>query len=73
MLGPLLFIIYICDLHIEEYEAIKSASYADDTTAFTYGQSFSEIIEKLEIYMSKICQLFHYNGSRADPGNLIFY
>ena len=37
-----------------EYDAIEFASYADDTTPYTYGQSFDEIIEKLEIDMSKI-------------------
>ena len=30
ILGPLLFIIYICDLFME-YDAIEFASYADDT------------------------------------------
>ena len=47
------FFIYICDLFME-YDVIEFASYADDTTPYTYGQSFDEIIEKLEIDMSKI-------------------
>ena len=57
IIGPLLFIIYICDLFIE-YDAIEFASYADDTTPYTYGKSFDKIIEKLETDMLKICEWF---------------
>ena len=39
-----------------EYGAIEFASYADDTAPYSYGQSFHEIIEKLEIEMSKNCK-----------------
>ena len=53
ILGPLLFIIYICDLFIE-YDALEFASYIDDTTPYSYEQSFDERIEKLEIDMSII-------------------
>ena len=53
ILGPLLSNIYICDLFMK-YDAIKFASYADDTTPYTYGQSFEEITEKLEIDNFKI-------------------
>ena len=55
-----------------EYDAIEFASYADDTTPYTYGQSFDEIIEKLEIDMSKICEWFHHNGLKANPGKFYF-
>ena len=53
-----------------EYYAVEFASYADDTTPYTYGQSFDEIIEKLEINcleirMSKICEWFLHNGFKA--------
>ena len=34
-----------------EYDTIEFASYTDDTTPYTYGQSFDEVIEKLEIDM----------------------
>ena len=71
ILGPLLFITYICDLFIE-YDATKLASYADDTTPYTYGQSFDEIIEKLEIDMPKICESFHHNGFKANPEKFHF-
>ena len=53
ILGPLLFIIYICHLFME-YDAIEFAIYADDATPYTYGQSFDKIIEKLETDMSNI-------------------
>ena len=41
ILGPLLFIIYICDFFME-CDALEFASYADDTTTYTYGQSFDK-------------------------------
>ena len=54
-----------------KYDAIEFASYADDKTPYTYGQSFDEIVEKLKIYISKICEWFHHNGFKAIQGNLI--
>ena len=56
-----------------EYDAIEFASCADDTTPYTYGQSFDEIIEKLEIDMSKISEWFHHNSFKAIQENFIFY
>ena len=53
ILGPLLFIIYICHLFME-YDAIEFAIYADDAAPYTYAQSFDKIIEKLETDMSNI-------------------
>ena len=35
---------------------IELARYADDTTTYIYEQSFDEIIEQLEIDVSKICE-----------------
>ena len=71
ILGPLLFIIYICDLFME-YDPIEFASYADDTTPYTYGQSFHEIIEKLQTDMSNIFEWFHHNGFKANPAKFHF-
>ena len=71
ILEPLLFMIYISDLFME-YDAIEFQSYADDTTPYTYGENFNEIIDKLEIDMSKICELFHHNGFKANPGKFHF-
>ena len=69
--GSLLFIICICDLFMK-YDAIEFANYADDTNLYAYGQSFDEIIEKLEIDMSNICQWFHHNGFKANPGKCFY-
>ena len=55
ILGPVLFIIYICHLFME-YDVIEFASYVYDTTPYTYGQYFDEIIEKLVTDMSNICE-----------------
>ena len=70
-LCPLLFIIYICDFFME-YDATEFASYVDDTTPYTYGQSFDEIIEKLETDMSTICEWLHHNGFKSNPGKFHF-
>ena len=71
ILGPLLFVIYICDLFME-YGAIEFAGYADDTTPCTYGQNFDKIIEKLEADMSNICEWFHHNGFKANQEKFHF-
>ena len=55
-----------------EYDTIEFASYADDTTTYTYGQSFDEIIEKLETDLSNICEWFLHNGFKANPGKFHF-
>ena len=39
IVGPLLFIIYICDLFILS-DHLEFRSYADDTTPFVYGENF---------------------------------
>ena len=65
ILGPLLFNIYIYELFMK-FDSIEFASYVDDTVPYTYGQSFNEIIEKLETDMSHICEWFHYNDFKAN-------
>ena len=47
VLGPLLFIIYICDLFMVNKD-IRFSSYADDTTPFITGMSFEQVIAELE-------------------------
>ena len=71
ILGPRLFIIYICAFFIE-YDAIEFANYEDNTTPCTYGQSFNETIEKLAIDMAKICESFHHSGFKANPEKFYF-
>ena len=47
ILGPLLFNIFLCDLFLI-MENIDIASYADDNTPYTAGNSMEEVIQKLE-------------------------
>ena len=47
ILGPLLFNIFLCDLFLI-MENIEIASYADDNTPYTTGNSMEEVIQKLE-------------------------
>ena len=55
ILGPPLFIIYICDLFILN-DHLEFGSYADDTTPFVYGENFDEILGELEKHMAKISE-----------------
>ena len=51
ILGPLLFIVYICDLFIVNKD-VNFSSYADDITPFITGmRSFEQIIPELEIIL----------------------
>ena len=52
VLGPLLFIIYICDMFNNNH--IEFRSYADDTTAFAYGENFDQILDELKKHVTKI-------------------
>ena len=61
ILGPLLFIIYICDLFIVNKD-VNFSSYADDTTPFITGMSFEKNISKLESILSDISQWFMNNN-----------
>ena len=55
ILGPLLFIVYICDLFILN-DHLEFGSYADDTTSFVYGENFDEILGELEKHMARISE-----------------
>ena len=69
ILGPLLFIIYICGLFIVNKD-VNFSSYADDTTPFINGMSFEQIIPELEIILSNISQWFTNNNLKANAGKL---
>ena len=69
ILGPLLFIIYICDLFIVNKD-VNFSSYADDTTPFITGMSFEQIIPKLESILLDISQWFMNNNLKANAGKL---
>ena len=67
ILGPFLFIIYICDLFTVNKD-VHFSSYADDTTPFIIGVSFEQIIPKLESILSDIIQWFMNNNLKANAG-----
>ena len=69
ILGPLLFIIYICDLFIVNKDA-NFSSYADDITRFITGISFEQIIPKLESLLSDISQWFMNNNLQANAAKI---
>ena len=51
VLGPLLFIIYICD-HCIANKDVKFSSYADNTIPFITEMSFEQIIPESESILS---------------------
>ena len=51
ILGPILFIIYICDLFIVN-EDVNFSNYACDTFPFITGMSFEQIVYELENILS---------------------
>ena len=56
ILEQLLFNIFVCDLFLI-MEKIDTASYADDNTSYTTGNSIVEVIQKLE---NPAKTLFHW-------------
>ena len=66
ILGPLLFIICICDLFIVN-KHVNFSSYADNPTPFITGISF-EHIPKLERMLSDISQWFMNKNLKANAG-----
>ena len=51
ILGPILFIIYICDLFIVNKD-VNFSNYAGDTFPFITGMSFEQIVYELENILS---------------------
>ena len=60
ILGPLLFNIFVCNLFLI-MENIDIASYADDNTRYTTGNSIEEVIQKLENAARLLFQWFSDN------------
>ena len=69
ILGPLLFIICICDLFIVNKD-VNFSSYVDDTTPFITGMSFEKIIPGLESILSDTSQWFLNNNLKTTAGKL---
>ena len=64
--GPLLFSIFLCDLFLI-IENIDIASYVDDNTPYTTGNSIEEVIQKLENAAKTLFQWFSDNQMKANP------
>ena len=67
IIGPLLFIIYICDTFIVNKD-VNFSSYADDTTSFVTGMRFEQIICEMESILSDLSQWFMNNNPKANAG-----
>ena len=71
ILGPLLFNIFLCDLFLI-MENIDIASYADDNTPYTTGNSIEEVIQKLENVAKTLFQWFSDDQMKANPDKCHF-
>ena len=71
ILGPLLFNIFLCDLFLT-MENIDIASYADDNTPYTTGNSIEEVLQKLENAAKTLFQWFRDNQMKANPDKCHF-
>ena len=66
VLRLLLFHIFLCDLFLI-IENNDIASYADDNTPYTTGNSIEEVIRKLENAAQTLFQWFSENQMKANP------
>ena len=66
ILGLLSFNIFFCDLFLI-MENIDIASYADDNTPYTTGNSIEEVIQKLEKAVKTLFQWLSDNRMKANP------
>ena len=66
VLGTLLFNVFLCDLFLI-MKNIDIASYADDNTPYTTGNSIEEVIQKLENATKTLFQWFSDNQRKLTP------
>ena len=66
ILGPLLFNIYLCDLFLF-FEDSNIASYADDTTPYTYMDNMELVLAKLEEDSVILIDWINNNYLKANP------
>ena len=71
IIGPLLFNIFLCDLFLI-MENIEIASYANDNTPYTTGNSIEEVIQNLQNAAQTLFQWFSDNQMKANPDKCHF-
>ena len=71
IIGPLLLNIFLCDLFLI-MENVDIASYADDKTPYTTGNSIEEVIQILENAAQPLFQWFSDNQMKANPDKCHF-
>ena len=65
ILGPLLFIIFLCDLFFED-ENNYFANYADDTNPYSVGSTTTEVLENLSGITKKLFTWFANNQMKGN-------
>ena len=66
ILGPLLFIIFLCSLsYFEEY--IYVGSYADDNTPYSADSNIEKTISSLESSSARLFNWFRQNAMKLNP------
>ena len=69
--GPLLFIIFLCDLFFIRND-VDFDSYADDKTPFFVGNNLDEVISKVQSSSKTPFQWFADNQMKANPDKCRF-
>ena len=70
ILGPILFLIFINDL--PKSTLLKLLLFCDDTTILASGKNLNELIEFVNLELSKICEWFRSNQLSLHPGKTKF-
>jgi len=71
VLGPLLFLLYINDMH-NSSNRLKFIHFADDTTVFHSGQQLHEIITEINVELLKIRDWLNSNRLSLNVGKTSF-
>ena len=70
ILGPILFLIFINDL--PKSTLLKLLLFCDDTTILASGKNLNELVEFVNVELSKICQWFRSNKLSLHPDKTKF-
>ena len=63
----------LIDLYLAEHYKSDFSNYADDTTPYNCGSTFSETISDLEITLDNLFNWFCYNDFRANASKCHFF